>query len=426
MKMIEGCYLVWRFSLVILLAIAMFAGPSLAQKADRPKVKKPPPAQTPQTVVPVEQEPSHRVVFENKNVRVSDAEFPPGKISLFHKHSFDNVTILASGGTGMNEILSSTPQPFTLPTGFTTFARGTNAPYTHRVKNVGTTPLRFITVEVLASAPLPGVPAVLDAVPGHSMIIDNDRVKVYRVSVDPKQSTGTRSRTSPWMRISVSPATISIQEQGKSAETLETKTGDFRWHEGATNQSIENIGSTTYTAYEIEWKFVPVAQAAQQKQEVISCYSSTISEVQPSKKTREVAQKWLKEAMQLANSKYGWVGVINKNGRVDILAMSDSTWEVCTVSFIESSLVNIDLRGIRGRVLKEQRSILTNSPELDPDWIRPPDGHVRIENFLGIPLKQGGRIVGMLALANKESGYEPSDQMALERLSIDLVTAICR
>jgi GAF domain-containing protein len=148
--------------------------------------------------------------------------------------------------------------------------------------------------------------------------------------------------------------------------------------------------------------------------------------VQPSKKTREVAQKWLKEAMQLANSKYGWVGVINKNGRVDILAMSDSTWEVCTVSFIESSLVNIDLRGIRGRVLKEQRSILTNSPELDPDWIRPPDGHVRIENFLGIPLKQGGRIVGMLALANKESGYEPSDQMALERLSIDLVTAICR
>jgi hypothetical protein len=426
MKKIACGSLVRRFSLVILLAIAMFAGPVLAQKADRSKVKKPPLAQTAQTIVPVEQEPSHHVVFENKNVRIYDAEFPPGKISLFHKHSFDSVTVTASGGTGMNEILGSTPQQFNAPSGAAWFTKGTNAPYTHRVKNVGATPLRFITVEVLASAPLPSVPAVLDAVPGHSMIIDNDRVKVYRVSVEPKQSTGTRSRTSPWMRISVSPTTISVQEQGKSAETLETKTGDFRWHAEATNQSIENIGSTTYTAYEIEWKFVPVAQAERREQEGISCYSNTTNEMQPSKKLREMAQKWLMEAMQLANSKYGWVGVINKNGRVDILAISDSTWEVCTVSFVESSLVNIDLRGIRGRVLKEQRPVLANSPELDPDWIKPPDGHVRIENFLGIPLKQGGRIVGMLALANKESGYKPSDQMALERLSIDLVAAICR
>jgi hypothetical protein len=134
------------------------------------------------------------------------------------------------------------------------FTKGTNTPYTHRIQNVGTTPLRFIAVEVLASASPPGVPAVLDAVPGHNLVVENDRVKVYRVSVASKQSTGFRSRTSPWMRISVSPATISVQEQGKDAETLEAKTGDFRWHEGATNQSIENVGSTIYVAYEIEWK----------------------------------------------------------------------------------------------------------------------------------------------------------------------------
>jgi len=211
-------------------------------------------AQTPQAVVPVEQEPLHHVVFDNKNVRIYDVEFSPGAICLFHKHSFDSVTIAASGGTGMNEIMGLTPQQFTVPTGAAWFTPGTNAPYTHRLKNVGTTPLRFISVEVLASASPPGVPAVLDAAPGHSFTLENDRVKVYRVSVDPKQSTGLRSRTSPWMRISVTPATISVQEQGKSAETLETKTGDFRWHEGATNQSIENVGSTKYVAYEIEWK----------------------------------------------------------------------------------------------------------------------------------------------------------------------------
>ena len=211
-------------------------------------------AQTPQTVVPVEQEPLHRVVFQNKNVRIYDAEFSPGAICLFHKHSFDSVTIAASGGTGMNEILGLTPQQFNVPTGAAWFTPGTNAPYTHRVHNVGVTPLRFVVPEVLAPASPPGVPAVLDAVPGHILLVENDRVKIYRVSVAPKQSTGLRSRTSPWLRISVSPATISVQEEGKSAETLETKTGDFRWHEGATNQSIENVGSMAYVAYEIEWK----------------------------------------------------------------------------------------------------------------------------------------------------------------------------
>ena len=211
-------------------------------------------AETPQTVVPVEKEPLHHVVFENKNVRIYDAEFAPGQICLFHKHSFDSVTVVASGGTGMMEYLGSPPFEFSQGTGTTFFTRGTNDPYIHRIQNVGTIPLRFIAVEVLASASPPGVPAILDRVAGHRKIGDNDCMKVYRVSVDPKKSTGVRSRTSPWLRISVSEATISVQEQGKSAETLETKKGDFRWYEGATNQSIENVGSTTYTAFEIELK----------------------------------------------------------------------------------------------------------------------------------------------------------------------------
>lgn len=96
--------------------------------------------------------------------------------------------------------------------------------------------------------------APLDRLPGHRLLVDNERVKVYRVSIDPKQSTKSRSRTLPWLRISVSETTISVQERGKPAETLETRSGDFRWHEGATNDSIRNVGSTTYDAIEIEWK----------------------------------------------------------------------------------------------------------------------------------------------------------------------------
>jgi hypothetical protein len=45
-----------------------------------------------------------------------------------------------------------------------------------------------------------------------------------------------------------------IQEPGKTPEILETKPGDYRWYEGPTTDSIENVGSTKYEAAEIELK----------------------------------------------------------------------------------------------------------------------------------------------------------------------------
>ena len=208
-------------------------------------------AQALQTGVPLEQEPHHRIVFENKNVRIYDALIPPGAVTLFHTHSADSVAVAIHSGKGTNEFLGKAAVDITAVTGNAGFSKAT---YTHRVGNVGSTPLRFVGAEVKAPSESPGIPAILDALHGHKLVLENDRVKVYRVSIDPKQATGIRSRTLPWLRISVSQSTISVQGPGKNPETLETKPGDYRWHEGATAQSLENVGSTTYEAIEIEWK----------------------------------------------------------------------------------------------------------------------------------------------------------------------------
>jgi hypothetical protein len=211
-------------------------------------------AQAQQAAVPVEQEPRHWVVFQNQYTRIYDCLIPPGDITLFHTHSFDNVAVTVSGGKLRNEIPGIGPMEFVPPTGNIAFAKGTNAPYTHRIINIGETPLRFVVPEIQAPAPTPGTPANLDAVPGHKLVLENDRVKVYRVSIDPKQATGIRSRTLPWLRISISQGMISINESGKPPKTVQTRPGDFRWHEGGTTDSLENIGSTKYEAAEIEWK----------------------------------------------------------------------------------------------------------------------------------------------------------------------------
>lgn len=208
-------------------------------------------AQAVQPGVPLEQEPRHRIVFENKNVRIYDALIPPGDLTLFHTHSVDSVAVAIHSGKGTNEFLGKAPVDTTPVGGNAGFSKAT---YTHRVGNVGATPLRFVGAEIKAPSEVSGIPANLDALPGHKLVLENDRVKVYRISIDPKQATGIRLRTLPWLRISVSQSTISVQGPGQSPETLETKPGDYLWHEGATAQSLENVGSTKYEAVEIEWK----------------------------------------------------------------------------------------------------------------------------------------------------------------------------
>jgi hypothetical protein len=211
-------------------------------------------AQPQQTAVPVEQEPRHWVVFQNKYVRIYDCLIPPGDITLFHTHSFDNVAVTVSGGKGINEFQGKPPIQFDAITGAIGFSKATNAPYTHRITNIGTTPLRFVVPEILSSSGSRGVPAALDTVPGHKFVLENDLVKIYRISIDPKQTTGIRSRTLPYLRISISQSMISIHEPGKTPKTVQTRPGDYRWHEGGTTDSIENVGSATYEATEIELK----------------------------------------------------------------------------------------------------------------------------------------------------------------------------
>ncbi len=211
-------------------------------------------AQSQQTAIPVEQEPRHRIVFQNKNVRIIDFLIPPGDQTLFHTHSFDNIIIVISGGQLRSERPGESARESPTVTGSANFNKATNAPFTHRLENIGTTPIRMIGCEVLSSSLSPGVPAVLKTVPGHQLVLENDRVTVYRVSIDPKQSTGIRSRTLPWLRVSITQAAISVQGPGKSPETIETKPGDYRWHDGPTTDSIKNVGTTKYEAVEIEWK----------------------------------------------------------------------------------------------------------------------------------------------------------------------------
>jgi len=142
----------------------------------------------------------------------------------------------------------------------------------------------------------------------------------------------------------------------------------------------------------------------------------------------EIANKCLNVAQVLTKSKFGFIGEINQAGRFDTIAMSDPGWETCRIPRSDSVLLinNMEMRGIWANVLKEERSLIVNDPAAYPNRVGTPEGHPPLTSFLGVPLKHLSKTIGMIALANKETGYDSIDQNDIETLCTVFVEALMR
>jgi quercetin dioxygenase-like cupin family protein len=204
-----------------------------------------------QSSVPVGQEPRHHVKFHNQYVRVIDAVVPTGDATLFHTHSVDNVPVVISGGKLRTEPMGGEPQESSVVAGGISFAKAT---YTHRITNIGDTTLRFIDAEVLVSPGSTANAPSLEQVPGHTQALENQRVRIYRIILDPGQTTGKHTHQLSGLSVAVSGGKLSIEPVGQKTEIIDFKPGDFRWHSGPLSHSLRNIGTTRFEAFDIEWK----------------------------------------------------------------------------------------------------------------------------------------------------------------------------
>ena len=142
----------------------------------------------------------------------------------------------------------------------------------------------------------------------------------------------------------------------------------------------------------------------------------------------EVAKKCLSVAQELTGSKFGLIGEVNPAGRVDTIALSNPGWDACKMPKSDAVMMinDMEVRGIWGRVLKDEKSLIVNDPATHPDRVGVRKGHPTLTSFLGVPLKHLAKTIGLIGLANKESGYNLADQQAVESLSVALMEALNR
>jgi PAS domain S-box-containing protein len=142
----------------------------------------------------------------------------------------------------------------------------------------------------------------------------------------------------------------------------------------------------------------------------------------------EVARTCLNMAEEITGSRFGWIGEINSKGLLDTIALTDPGWEFCNITQTDApkSICNMQLRGIWSRILIEEQSQIFNDPANHPFRVGLPAGHPPLTCFLGVPLKRGFKIIGMIGLGNKTGGYTGQDQNAIESLSAVFVEALFR
>lgn len=95
-------------------------------------------------------EPYHHLAFENRSVRVYDVRIPPGEVTVFHRHAYDQLSVYVSGGrTTVQREGEPWGPPATITPGGVAFAAHASTPLTHRVRNDGPSEYHVILVQLL-------------------------------------------------------------------------------------------------------------------------------------------------------------------------------------------------------------------------------------------------------------------------------------
>lgn len=141
----------------------------------------------------------------------------------------------------------------------------------------------------------------------------------------------------------------------------------------------------------------------------------------------EAAKTCLAVAEDLTGSRFGFIGEVDAEGLFRTIALSDPGWMECAMPQADGPWLihSRKIRGVWGKALRDGALFFANDVSFHPESAGVPEGHPRIESFLGVPLRNAqGKTFGMIALAGKAAGYDQFDVQGMESLSVAFSEAL--
>jgi quercetin dioxygenase-like cupin family protein len=203
-----------------------------------------------QNPVEIKGEPRHHPKFENEFVKIWDVTVPGGDATLWHAHRNDNVVVTLAPAKLHIETLGRDPVDAEWKYGEVRFSPAT---YIHRAANIGPTAFHNLTIELLK--PANANPPVLAKEGDREPVVENDRVRVFRVTLEPGESTPVHTHPLPGLSIAITAGELEATTAGSAMPVrMMLPATDVRWRPGRVTHSIKNVGTNRFVAVDIELK----------------------------------------------------------------------------------------------------------------------------------------------------------------------------
>jgi GAF domain-containing protein len=137
----------------------------------------------------------------------------------------------------------------------------------------------------------------------------------------------------------------------------------------------------------------------------------------------EVYSQALNYCLELTGSKFGFIGLLDDEGREMVVAAVEGFAPTVPGFYEEFRFMSVR-SSVFGITLIEERPYISNDVAHDPLSVGIPPGHPLVERFLGVPLKIGSTMIGMLGVANKPGGYGRDEERLLSTFANQVAVAI--
>ncbi|MCH1508428.1 MAG: GAF domain-containing protein, partial [Akkermansiaceae bacterium] len=119
--------------------------------------------------------------------------------------------------------------------------------------------------------------------------------------------------------------------------------------------------------------------------------------------------------LKFTDSEYGFVAEVLRDENGDPYlkthAITNIAWNDEMRAFYEEhKAAGLEFRNLKtlfGAALVTGETVISNDPSTDPRRGGLPPGHPPMDSFLGVPIKQGEEIIGMVGVSNRPGGYDP-------------------
>jgi hypothetical protein len=230
-----------KMFLLVALAFA-FAHAAAAQNVEHPQV------------VAVEKAPFHIPVFSNEFVKLLNVTIPAGRSSRYHKHSNDFAFVIVEAADTKAQVLGEAAVDRQTKAGTIGYVGYTKKPGVHQVTNMDSTPYHVVGIEIMYPEPGRSSPSSRIEVPSYKSVLDNERMRGWRLVLDPGQSVPAITQKAPGIRIVVKGGELVESEPGQPDREMSLKLADFIWQEANVTRAVRNTGTTQIELVEFELK----------------------------------------------------------------------------------------------------------------------------------------------------------------------------